>query len=44
MRTIFLAIANTCRFFTRDIWEKEPKQQRVDWDFDNSIYLCGTFR
>ncbi len=24
MRTLFIALATICRFFTQDIWEKRP--------------------
>ncbi len=24
MRTLFIALATICRFFTQDIWEKKP--------------------
>lgn len=44
MRSLFITMATICRFFAHDIWEKDNNQDKVDWDLENSDYLCGTFR
>lgn len=30
MRTFFIAIATICRFFTQDIWEKQPVAKNTE--------------